>query len=166
MCFIDRNIEEFHTIFKQAFDKSMTLYKGDIEELMSSREKYRNRNKKNKEYIQKVHEKLDEMEDNKKETLQLIKEKHEEILMYQEQVKKKDEEIKSKEHQMKEMDDEIGEYKKQKREMEDELLTIAGLSSLDELKLVLKKFKDLRESEKAEVEVLKEVKNALKKLKK
>ena len=40
--------------------------------------------------------------------------------------------------------------------MENELLTIAGLSSLDELKLVLKKVKDLRESEEAEVEVLKE----------
>jgi hypothetical protein len=40
--------------------------------------------------------------------------------------------------------------------MEDELLTIAGLSSLDELINVLKKVKDLRESEEAEVEVLKE----------
>ncbi len=40
--------------------------------------------------------------------------------------------------------------------MEDELLTIAGLSSLDELKNVLKKVKDLRDSEEAEVEVLKE----------
>jgi hypothetical protein len=34
-------------------------------------------------------------------------------------------------------------------EMEDELLTIAGFFSLDELKLVMKKDKDLRESEEA-----------------
>jgi hypothetical protein len=57
---------------------------------------------------------------------------------------------------MKEKDDEIIECKKQEWEMEDELLTVAGLSSLDELKHVLEKVKDLRESEEAEVEALKE----------
>ena len=57
---------------------------------------------------------------------------------------------------MKEKDEEISECKKQKREMEDKFLTIVGLSSLDELNNVLKKVKDLRESEEAEVEVLKE----------
>ena len=72
------------------------------------------------------------------------------------QMKEKDEEIQTKKQQMKEKDEEISECKKQKREMEDELLTIAGLSSLDELKNVLKQVKDLRECEKAEVEVLKE----------
>ena len=42
------------------------------------------------------------------------------------------------------------------KEMENELLNIADLSSLDELTLVLKQVKDLREYEKAEVEVLKD----------
>ena len=54
-----------------------------------------------------------------------MKEYDEGILMYQNQVNEKDEET--------------SECKKQKREMEDDLLTIAGLSSLDELKDVLKK---------------------------
>ncbi len=76
--------------------------------------------------------------------------------MYQNQVKEKDEEMKNKEHQMKEKDEKINECKKRKSDMEDELLTIVGLSSLDELKNVLKKGKDLRESEEAEVAVLKE----------
>jgi len=92
----------------------------------------------------------------KNDIMQLVKEKDEKILTYQKQVKEKDDEMKNKQHQMKEKDEEMSECKKHKREMEDELLTIACLSSLDELKLVLKKNKDLRESEEVEVEDLKE----------
>jgi chromosome segregation ATPase len=144
-------METIHKIFMKAYNSSMAFYKRDVEDLTSRREILSEKNKIHVEYIQKVNGIIVDLKDERKEYLQLVKEYDEEILMYHKQVKEKDEEMKNKEHQMKEKDEEISKCKKQKREMEDELLTIASLSSLDELKHDLKKVKDLRESEEAEV---------------
>jgi hypothetical protein len=108
------------------------------------------------EEMDKCKQQMKEKDEEIKTKKQQMKDKDEEMDECKKQMKEKDEEIKFKEHQMKEKDEQLGECKKQKREMEEELLTIACLSSLDELKLVLKQVKDLRECEKAEVEVLKE----------
>jgi len=134
----------------------MKIYRRDVKHLLGQKNEFEAVNEKLRQEIEKEHQKMKEKDEEIDKFKQQMKDKDEEMDECKKQMKKKDEEMKTKNQQMKEKDEDISTCKKQMKEMENELLSIADLSSLDELKLVLKQVKDLRECEKAEVEVLKE----------